>query len=187
VASTQASIKVIKQFNYRGQTHQWSNRYYLNNTSIDTQAHFNTLADAVVLAEKAIYNAAVTIIGVNYYAPGSEVAVWTRSYSTAGTYATTTGTAPGDCAALIRYTTSQRTSKNHPLYLFNYYHGIVVAGYPNQDQVGATQATALGTYANSWVSGFSDGVTTYKKAGPRGAVATGYVVESYVTHRDFPR
>jgi len=187
VASTQASIKVIKSFSYRGQTHQWSNRYFLNNTSIDTQAHFNTLADAVVLAEKAIYNAAVTIIGVNYYAPGSEVAVWTRSYSTAGTYATTTGTAPGDCAALVRYTTSQRTSKNHPLYLFNYYHGIVAAGYPNQDQVAATQATALGTYANSWVSGFSDGVTTYKKAGPRGAVATGYVVETYVTHRDFPR
>jgi len=187
LAATQASIKVIKSFSYRGQTHVWSNRYYLNNTSIDTQAHFNTLADAVVTAEKAIYNAAVTITGVNYYAPGSDVAVWTRSYSTAGTYATTTGTCPGDCAALVRYTTSQRTSKNHPLYLFNYYHGVVAAGYPNQDNVAATQQTAYGTYANSWVSGFSDGVTTYKKAGPRGAVATGYVVETSITHRDFPR
>lgn len=184
--ASQASIRVLKTFTYRGRTQGFSNRYYLNQTSIDTQAHFNTLADAVVTAEKAIYNAAVTIVEVIYYAPGSEVPVWTRSYSTVGTYITTTNTCPGDCAALIRYTTTQRTSKNHPLYLFNYYHGVVASGYPNQDTVGGTQQTAYGTYANSWVTGFSDGVTTYKKAGPNGAVAQGYTVLPTVHHRDFP-
>lgn len=187
MAATQASIKVIKQFTYRGATRQWSNRIYLNNTSIDTQAHFNTLSDAIVTAEKAIYDSGTTIIGTAYYAPGSDVAVWTRSYSTAGTGIFGAGArAPGDAAALIRYTTSQRTSKNHPLYLFNYYHGVVTVG-GGGDTILAAQATAYGTYANAWVSGFSDGVTTYKKAGPRGAVATGYVVETYITHRDFPR
>jgi hypothetical protein len=70
--------------------------------------------------------------------------------------------------------------------LFNYYHGVVsVAG--GGDTILAAQSTAYGTYANAWVTGFSDGVTTYKKAGPRGAVAQGYVVETYITHRDFPR
>jgi hypothetical protein len=185
--ASQASIRVVKSFTYRGSPQLWSNRYYLNNTSIDTQAHFNTLADAVVTAEKAIYNAAQTIVEVLYYAPGSEVPVWTRTYSTVGTYATTTGTDPGDCAGLIRYATTQRTSKNHPLYLFNYYHGVVSAGYPNQDNVAATQLTAYQTYGNAWVAGFSDGVTTYKKAGPNGAVAQGAFVEPQVTHRDFPR
>jgi hypothetical protein len=141
----------------------------------------------VVTAEKAIYGSTTTIVNVLYYAPGSDVAVWTRSYSTVGTGTYGAGAlCPGDCAALVRYTTSQRTSKNHPLYLFNYFHGVVsVAG--GGDTILAAQNTAYGTYANAWVTGFSDGVTTYKKAGPRGAVATGYVVETYITHHDFPR
>jgi hypothetical protein len=187
VAATQASIVIRKQFTYRGVTHVWSNRYYLNQTSIDTQAHFNTLADAITTAEKAIYGSNQTITLALYYAPGSGVAVWTKTYSLAGTGTFGAGPyCPGDCAALIRYTTSQRTSKNHPLYLFNYYHGVVsVAG--GGDTILAAQAAAYATYAGSWVTGFSDGVTTYKKAGPRGAVATGSVVETYITHRDFPR
>ena len=187
MASTQASIKVTKSFLYRGSAHRWSNRYYLDHTSIDTQAHFNTLADNVVTAEKAIYGSSMTIVEVAYYAPGSDVAVWVRTYSTVGTATPTGNQAPGDCAALVRYTTTQRTSKNHPLYLFNYYHGVYVQATTNRDLVDAGQLGLLGTYANLWVSGFSDGVNTYKKAGPRGAVAQGYVAETYVTHRDFPR
>jgi hypothetical protein len=166
---------------------KWSNRYYLDHTSIDTQAHFNTLADAVVTAEKAIYGAGQTIVQVDYYAPGSDVAVWTRTYSTTGTGTFGAGAlCPGDCAALVRYTTTQRTSKNHPLYLFNYFHGVVsIAG--GGDTILAAQSAAYGTYATAWVSGFSDGVTTYKRAGPRGAVAQGSLIETYITHRDFPR
>jgi len=187
VAASQASVRVIKQFTYRGATKKWSNRYYLNATSIDTQTHFNTLADAIVAAEKAIYANSTTIVEVRYYAPGSEVAVWTRTYSQAGTGVFASAVpAPGDAAALIRYTTSQRTSKNHPLYLFNYYHGVQLSS-TGGDTLHGSQSTALGTYAGQWITGFSDGVTTYKKAGPRGAVATGSVVEAFVTHRDFPR
>lgn len=187
MAATQASIKVTKSFQYRGVPRTWSNRYYLNATSIDTQAHFNTLADAVVAAEKLALVPQVTITKVEYYAPGSDVAVWSRTYSTAGLLTVTGVRAPGDCAALVRFTTTQRTTKNHPLYLFNYFHGADVQAVNNQDSLTAAHVSALGTYANGWVSGFSDGVTTYKKAGPRGAVATGYTVEPFVTHRDFPR
>lgn len=187
MAETQASLKVTKQFTYRGVTRKWSNKYHLDHTSIDTQAHFNTLADAVVTAEKAIYDSGTTIVQVDYYAPGSAVSVWNRTYSTAGTGTFGAGArAPGDAAALVRYTTTQRTTKNHPLFLFNYYHGVItIAG--GGDTILAAQSSAYGTYATAWVTGFSDGVTTYKRAGPRGAVAQGSLVETYITHRDFPR
>jgi hypothetical protein len=145
----------------------------------------------VVTAEKAIFAPAVTIVKTTGYAAGSDVPVFTKTYSTAGTLATGTGTlTPGDVAFLVRYATTARTSKNHPIYLFNYYHGayVIAGGGGNQDTLYGAQSTAAATYAGAWVSpGFSDGTTSYVRAGPNGATAVGVIVESFVTHRDLPR
>jgi hypothetical protein len=94
---------------------------------------------------------------------------------------------PGECAALVRYSTAGRTTKNHPIYLFNYYHRV----YTNQagastDLLDVNQKTAMGTYATAWITGFSDGSITAVRAGPNGDAATGQIVEEFVTHRDFP-
>ena len=148
-------------------------------------AHWTTLSDAIVTAEKAIYGNQQTIVQGVGYAAGSEVPVFSKTYSTAGTGVFGAGPyAPGDAAALIRYATAARTAKNHPIYLFNYYHGVVeVAG--GGDTILAAQVTAYGTYASSWdTAGFSDGTTTYNRAGPNGASAVGHIVETYITHRD---
>jgi hypothetical protein len=127
-----------------------------------------------------------TIVETIGYNGGSDVPVYSKTYSTAGTSAATGNYPPLEVAALVRYSTTQRTSKNHPIYLFNYYHNLLVNSTSGQqDKLSASQKTLLETYATAWVSGFSDGVTTYKKAGPRGAVAQGSFVEEYVTHRDF--
>jgi hypothetical protein len=184
---------VVKTFNYRAGTRDFSNRYHFTGGTPSGSTPWTTLSDAVVTAEKAIFPAigsgGATIVATYGYAAGSDVPVFSKTYSTAGTLSSTGFyAAPGDCAALIRYSTAGRTSKNHPLYLFNYVHAVGNAGLPTTgDTLNASQRTAMGTYAGLWVAGFSDGSHTCVRSGPDGDSATGYLVNSQITHRDFPR
>jgi hypothetical protein len=151
-------------------------------------AAWTTLFDAITAAEKVIYGTDQQITEALGYAAGSEVPVATKTYALTGTGGWTAPHLPGDCAALVRYATAVRTSKNHPLYLFNYYKGIYTRGTGHEDEINTGQVTAIQNYANAWIgAGFSDGTSSYKRGGPNGASATGALLEQYVTHRDFPR
>lgn len=182
------SIKVTKSFTYRGVTRQFSNRYHFLGGTPSDAAHWTTFANAVVNGEKPIYDATVTIVRVDGYLAGSDVPVFTKTYTTLGTGAFGTFSTPGDVAMLIRYATAARTPKNHPVYLFNYYHGAYLNASSTPDVLYAAQSSALDSYAGTWVgAGWSDGVNSYTRAGPNGAAATGHQVEPYLTHRDLPR
>lgn len=181
------SLRVVKTMPYRGATVTWSNRYHFNGGTPADASHWTTFSDNVVTAEKAILPSNVTIVETVGYAAGSEVPVFSKVYSTAGTGAFATGTLmPGDVAAFVRYSTTARSTKNHPVYLANYYHGVLDAT-GLADTLNVAQKSAIQTYAASWISGFSDGTTTYNRAGPNGATATGVTVNPLLTHRDFPR
>lgn len=181
------SVKILKSFTYKDTTKVWSNRYHFNGGTPADSAHWNTLFDAITAAEKAIFDSGVTITEAIGYAAGSDVPVASKSYSLAGTGTFATGSkCPGDVAALVRYSTAAKTPKNHPVYLFNYYHSAWDVS-SDVDKLNANQRTALQTYTGLWLTGFSDGAITAVRAGPNGATATGVLVEQFLTHRDFPR
>jgi hypothetical protein len=186
------SLKIVKTFPYRGSIRTFSSRYHFNGGLPADGAHWTTFADAVVAAEKAIYSSAsgaCSITSAVGYAAGSDVPIFSKPYSVAGTGGSLGGTmGPGDAAALVRWATTARSSKNHPIYLFSFFHcPRITISETIPDTLTAAYVTALQTYANAWMSGFSDGTNTYVRAGPNGATATGAFVEAQVTHRDLPR
>jgi hypothetical protein len=182
------SIRVVKSFNFKGGVKLWSNRYHFDGGDIPDQSHFNTLSDAITAAEKAIYTSVVSIVQTWGYNAGSDVPLFSKTYALAGTgvFASSQFT-QGEVAALVRYTTTQRTSKNHPVYLFNYYHSAQSNTSGDREQINAAYKAALASYGAAWITGFTDGATVHHRAGPNGAVAQTVSVNDHLTHRDFPR
>jgi hypothetical protein len=190
VAATD-SVKVIKNFSYRQSAKDFSNRYhFVGGTPVDDTA-WHTLFDAIVLQEKTIYTSEVEIISCVGYIAGSDMPVSSKAYSTAGTLSTPAlgKLAAGEMCILGRYSTNERSTKNHPIYCFNYWHGAYAdyASADEQDVAHPSQTSAVDTYMGHWVSGFSDGTHTLVRASPNGAGANGHETDQWLVHRDFPR
>jgi hypothetical protein len=191
---TRSSLVIVKNTPYRGTTRTFSNRYHFEGDTPPDNGTWTTFADAVVAAEKTIYDSTTSIIEAIGYDSATATptnphgdAVFSKTYAVAGTWSGASGAIwmPGDAAAFVRYATPARSKKNHPVYLSNYYHG--VWGSPgNPDEVSGPQRIAIEAYAAEWIAGFSDGSETHERCGPRGAVALSYTVDLYVRHRDFP-
>lgn len=193
-ADTKNSIVIVKSFTYRGGDRTFSNRYHFEGALPADHAAWATLADNIVAAEKTIYTAGVTISEAIGYDCSTATStnphgdsVFNKTYTTAGTatFSGDAGPAPGDCAIYVRYSTPARSTKNHPVYLSNYYHGVRIPD-TGGDEVLAAQKTAVEAYANTWLTGFTDGTTPRERCGPRGAVAIGRTVSNFIRHRDFP-
>ena len=190
MARTQYSVKTIKQFEYRGDTaKEFSNRYFFDGSAPADAAAWDALSDAVVAAEKVVYGSNVHIVKVRGYGPTSEVAVNEKSYSQAGTL-TVGGTtqAPGDCAAVLRMATTKKSTKNHTVYVFSYFHAArfdPTTGF--NDVLFSGQKTNIETYGSAWLAGITVGARTYKRCTPDGHLVTGRICDTYIGHRDFPR
>jgi hypothetical protein len=186
VAVTQYSVQLVKTFTYRGGSKNFSNRYYFDG---DEPSSWTSLVAALVVYEKAIFDSSVQITAAHGYAPGSEVAIHTESMGVPGTH-TATGAVelPGDCALVLRQATTKKSTKNHTVYCFSYFHGVLAdtsTGSP--DTPLADQIAAVLTLGQAWQTGFAAGGRTYHRTTPDGHLVTGALVSPYVSHRDFPR
>lgn len=189
MASTVPSVKIVKSFAFKGGTRLWSNRYYITGGVPSDNTHWDTLFDNIVAAEKATLASYISIVEALGYPAGTDVASRTKTYAVAGTFSPPANSfrMPGEVAALARFSTAARSTKNHPIYLFKYYHGVYGNNFDAVDVLLPNQRTAIGTYASSWVgAGFSDGTVSHKITSPQGHDGTGQLVDTYVTHRDFP-
>ena len=192
--ATRSSIEVIKSFSWKGQTKLWSNRYHFTGPETLTSGEWNALSDAIVADEADALADVTEIVGTvgNDASTASLTnlngdAVFTKTYTTPGTVAPSGAVhAPGESVGLVRWSTDQRSVKNHPIYLFSYFHGALRDSAGGYDAIDPTWSTALSEYASDWEAGFSDGTNTRQRCGPHGAVGLSHVVKPYLTHRDFP-
>lgn len=180
------SLKIVKTTPWRDQAaHRWSTRYHFNGGVPANGTQWEALRTAVVNVEKFLYMNSTHIVEAVGYEAGSDVPVFSWTGSVAGGNGVSEEQALGEAVGLLRYGTTARTLKNHPIYLFNYFHGQRENDADHQ-KLSDECITRLNTFAADWISGFSDGTHTLTRCGPNGASATGYVVDPYLRIHTFP-
>lgn len=193
VAVAAPSLRLQKQFYKRGNLAEFGNRYHFHGGTPTDYSHWETFSDLVVAQEKTIYNllanGGAKIVEAVGYEGGSEVPVFTKTYSVDGTGSFSSGyLQASDVAGIIRWNTGARSTKNHPIYCFNYFHTMTSLGTSTDPDIMYTdQHTALSAYGAAWLAGFSDGTNSYTRARPNGNECTGYTADTLLSHRDLRR
>lgn len=187
--SDTAFLTIEKSFTYRGTREHWVNTYHFDNIPPDS-TQWQAIYVDLINKELAFLPVDVQVEGATGHNPGTPpVLVWEIDQPPPGEGGPVglwipqsgDGACPGDAAFFIRYGTTQKNKLGKPIYLWNYYHGAYHRGVV--DLQASSQFTAAATMAAALVTGLSHGGVTYRRAGPRGAVAQNYKVGDFLTTR----
>ncbi len=180
-------MKITYSFSWRSGTRTWSQLWHWNGPSWASQAQFDTFTTNFWNDIKTGIPARVTAVSTTAYNAGSFLPVYTHSLAAAGTYTDTTNPqAPGEACMLWRFTTDARTTKNHPIYLFKWFHGMQTDGLTAPDTLRAGIQSTNASHLATILAGISDGTNTRFYTGPFGAVAQTGTVNTLLHMREFP-
>jgi hypothetical protein len=91
---------------------------------------------------------------------------------------------PGFVCQLMKWRTTARTSNNHPIYLFNFIHGILTDPVTPEVSACASAVDEFGGFLTDGSTHYSFGGVDWVKCGPNGASAVEYLPSTYVTSHD---
>lgn len=194
MAAPSTYITVIKRFTYRGDaSEEWSNSYALSGSTPADSGAWRTLFDALVLQEKTLYNAGVTVVagyGYDGIPEKGDHAIWsvdmTVSPNTpvAGTLSGAGSVMSGDQAAWVRWGLDRFNPYGKRVYLRKYFHGgILIAN--GGDTLSATTTTNLTAFGAKLRDGSFAGARTI--VDKDGNVPIGHAVSPFVTTRTLKR
>lgn len=186
------SLTIVKKFTYRLASEEWSNTYHFSGGTPADDTHWKALADAVIAGEVACYTNATSVVRAYGHVPGTNHAVWTYDYFSAGSTVPGTASASGseqqvsgDVAGILQWKTADYTSRGKRIYLRKFFHDPFSKGTNHEDELSATSSGNYAAFGASWVTGFIS--STYKIAGPNGAAGSSPVASKWLTTRTLKR
>lgn len=186
------SIVIAKSINYRGAPEIYTNKYHLEGTTPTTLAEARTLLRAIWSSERGALGANTKLTGGSFYVAGNEAARFmfdatnmggTTAENSGGITSNTGEGTPGDAAVWVRWGTTERNSKNKPIYLRKYFHGFPTEA--DGDIPAAAVRAALAAHGAKMYDGTLPG--GMKVCGPQGADAVSHAVAQFVTTRTLKR
>ncbi len=151
-------ITTVKRFDYRGETEEFSNTYWISRVTPTDHATWVTVVTGLFTEEKKIYGPEVEFVNAYCYDDDGDErhAVDNVVFADAG-ITPRVGTlsltglepCPGDAAAVLRWKTTRVTSKGKPIYLRKFIHPAYRAATPTDpDALGAGQKTAIQAFGD---------------------------------------
>lgn len=172
---------------YRGGTKTWSQLWHFTGPDWANAGQFTTLRTALLGQITGLLPSDTHAVSATAYNAGSSVPVFTDTFSTAGSSTASGGVVtPLEDCALVKFTTTQRTTKNHPIYLFKWFRAVRAGGAGAAETLDSGLKGNINSNMGTILAGLSDGTNTRQYCGPFGAVAQTRIVETYVHAREFP-